>query len=256
MSRVMRRGTGVLALVGMTMVTALAITRGPEAVTEVEFFRVQDIRIQGERFLTREQVEELMALEPDASIWDDPGPVAQRVRRHALVQDVEIRRRPPATLLVQVTERSPVALLPTPALVPVDREGRQLPVDLTRHRLDLPLLEPRAVAPTDPGAGGTELTPGEVRTLAGEAHRIARTDPGFLSLVSQFAADPWGGVLIRLEEPRVTLHYRPEASTHRLREGLRALADAAQRRPGQTVTLVDLRYDDQVVVRFATSNGS
>lgn len=256
MRRVMRRGTGVLALVGMTMVTALAVTRAPEAISEVEFFRVQEVRLQGERFLTREQVEELMALEPDASIWDDPEPVSRRVRRHALVQEVEIRRRPPATLVVQVTERSPVALLSTPALVPVDRAGRQLPVDLTRHRLDLPLLEPRAVAPADPGAGGAELTPAQIRTLAGEADRIARMDPGFLSLVSQFAADPWGGVLVRLEEPRVTLHYRPGASTHRLREGLRALADAADRRPGQAVTLVDLRYDDQTVVRFATSNGS
>lgn len=252
----MRRGTGVLALVGMTMVTALAITRGPEAVSDVEFFRVQEVRLQGERFLTLDQVEELMALAPDASIWDDPQPVVRRVRRHALVREVEIRRRPPATLVVHVTERTPVALLPTPALVPVDREGRVLPVDLTRHRLDLPLLEPRADAPENPGAAGGELTPAQIRTLAGEAARIAQADPGFLSLVSQFAADPWGDLLVRLEEPRVTLHYRPEASTHRLREGLWALADAADRRPGQAATVVDLRYDDQVVVRFATSNGS
>lgn len=246
------RGVGVVLLVGATMLVAVAGSRIPEALAGVELFHVRTVEVEGTRFLDPDEVTRVMSLPSGRSIWDDPEPLLERLRGHVLVHDVRIRRRLPATLVVEVVERKPVALLPTPVLTPVDGEGRLLPVDPGDHRLDLPILQPVR----EPWREGVTLTPAEVRTLAGEVERLATTEPGTLANVSELAADGWGDVLLRLADPGVTLHYSPPLAPGRLREGLRVLSDALDRRPGEIPEVVDLRYDDQVVVRFRHPNRS
>lgn len=243
------RGVGVLVLVALTMVGAVVVPRAPEALAEVEMFRVKRIQLEGARYLTLEEVREKMAVPDEASVWDDVEPMEARVRALELVREARVRRRLPSTLLVEISEREPVAFLPTPVVRPVDREGRLLPVDPARHRLDLPILLPRVDAPE--GAG--ELTPSQIRLLAGEVERLGETEPGTLASVSEVAADAAGDVLIRLTDPAVTLRYRPPLSPGRLREALRVLDDSRERRPDRPPFVVDLRYDDQVVVRLRPS---
>lgn len=249
----MRKGTGVFTVVGLTMIIALGATSLPGLLGEVEAFHVKRVVLAGERYLTEEEVRDLLGLGPGVSVWEDTGPLADRVRRHPLVLDARIQRRLPSTLRVHVEERRPVALLPTPTFVPVDAEGRILPVDPAAHRMDLPLLD------LDPdvalGAGPESATSPEVRILAREAARLASADPGLAASVSEMALGGEEDVLLRLVGPRVTLRYRPPVSVRKVREGLRVLADAEGRRPGAAPTAVDLRFDDQVVVRFRPMDG-
>jgi len=56
--------------------------------------------------------------------------VAVRLRAHPLIRAVEVSRRLPGTLVVEVEERVPVGLVPTPTLQPVDRDGHRLPLAL------------------------------------------------------------------------------------------------------------------------------
>ncbi len=248
----MGRGVGVLLLFVVTIGIILVVPRTSGALAESDFFRVEEIRLEGHRYLDQEEVERMLGVGPASSVWDDLDVLSSRLRRHALVEDAQLRRRLPGTLVVQVDERTPVALLATPALVPVDRDGRVLPIDPAQHRLDLPLLEPYR----DPWEEGVELTPRQTRILAREAAHLAEADPGFLAGVSELAVDPRGDVLIRLADPRVTLRYRPPAATARLRQALRVLEDALERDRQRTPGTVDLRYRDQVVVRFPSSNGA
>jgi hypothetical protein len=248
----MHRGVGVVLLVGGTMVVAVAGSRAPEALAGAGLFHVRAVELEGARFLEAEELARLMAIPPDGSVWDDTEPLLERVRTHPLVREARIRRRLPATLVVEVVEREPVAFLPMPVLTPVDRDGRLLPVDPAAHRLDLPILQPVR----EPWREGATLTPAEVRVLAGEVGRLAEMEPGTLASVSELAADAGGDVLVRLADPDVTLRYRPPLAPGRLREGLRVLSDALERRPGQIPEVVDLRYDDQVVVRFRHPNRS
>lgn len=248
----MRKGMGVLLLFVVTMVMVLLVPQVPEFLAESDFFRVEEIRLEGERYLGEAEVERLLAIGSTSSVWDDLDALASRVRRHALVEDARVRRRLPGTLVVEIQERIPVALLATPALVPVDRDGRILPIDPAHARLDLPLLERYR----EPWSEGVEPTPRQTRTLAQEAARLAEADPGFLAGVSELAVDSGGDVLIRLADPRVTLRYRPPARTARIRQGLRVLEDAVDRDGQRVPVTVDLRYRDQVVVRFPSSTGA
>lgn len=243
----MRRGAGLLILVGGTALGSLAVTHIPEAVAEAELFRVAVVELEGSRYLTEAEALETAAVPPDASMWDRTEDVAERLRAHPLVHEARVRRRLPRTLVLEVVERDPVALLPTPALAPVDRDGRRLPVDPAFHLLDLPLVQP------EQEGTGRALTPPQIRSLASEVHRISELDPLLHESLSDVTVGAWGEVVLRLGEPRVTLRYPAPLTAGRLREGLLVLADAMERHPDRTPETVDLRFADQVVVRLHSS---
>ncbi len=239
----MRNGVRLLVLTAVTGVIVLGVQHAPDALASVPFFEVDRLRVDGGRYLDGAEVERAAALPAGFSIWSDLDPVAERLGAHPLVAEVRVRRRLPSTLVVEVREREPVALLPTPAVTPVDAEGRLLPIDPAVHVLDLPLLHPRSTGSAE------ALTPVELRILAGEIARLTELEPRLSGIVSEAALDPWGDVIVHLAQPATALHFRPPLTADRLREGLRVLADRLDREPGRVPATVDLRFADQVVVR-------
>lgn len=219
------------------------IPRAPEVLARVDWFRVRHVRVEGVRYLTAEEVERVASVAPGANLWDDVAPVAGRVRAHPLVRDVLIRRRLPGTLILDVEERQPVALMPTPTLEPVDREGRILPLDPARHRLDLPVIH---AARPGQGAGA----PAAIAAAAREAARLAEVDPSFWEGVSVVIEEGSDEIMLEWGDPAVRMLFRAPLAQGRLREAMAVIADASERGGGPPL-LVDLRFADQVVVRWA-----
>ena len=174
----------------------------------------------------------------------------ERLRAHPLVRDARVGKRLPSTLVFRVDERRPVALVPGPVLEPVDATGRPLPIDPARQPVDLPVLRSTVGA----GVRSRTLTPGELRALTGELARVEELDPGFTARISEMAMGPGGDVAVRLGEPDVTVLFRRPLTAARLRRGLRALSDAMSRSATAPPAAVDLRYDDQVIVRTSHVN--
>lgn len=237
----------VLALV-LASALAAGASRLPAYLSGVDFFRVRDVRLEGASFLTLDEALRWAALPEGANVWDEPGRWVDGLRGHPLVREAEVERELPGTLILRVRERKPVALVPTPTLEPVDVEGRPLPLDPARHRLDLPVIRPTRIP------DGRRLTPQELRSVAGEVGRLEEMDPRFLASLSELAVEGRGDLVAHLLEPRVEIRFRPPLTPRRLREGLRALSDAAGHRAEATPRTVDLRYEDQVVVRLSNSN--
>jgi hypothetical protein len=248
----MPRGFAFLLAVTGSVGLALLLSRVPEALAHVERFHVRAVELEGTRYLELDDAVAHIGVAPGLSVWDDLEPVEARLRTHPLVLEARVRRRLPSTLVLEVRERTPVALLPTPVLVPVDPEGHRLPIDPGRHALDLPLLQPRVEGGRSEEGAGELLTPAELRTLAEEVARLHLLEPALLAALSDAALDRWGDVVLRLGEPRVEIRYRPPLSPARLREGLQVLGDALDRSPNR-VRGVDLRFEDQVVVRHLPS---
>jgi hypothetical protein len=249
-------GLGTLALV-------LGVSRGAKALAQVEWFHIRSVELEGNRFLDAEEALVYLGLSSQRSVWADLEPVEARLRAHPLVLEARVRRRPPSTLVVVVRERDPVAFLPTPVLAPVDRDGLRLPIDPSEHPLDLPLLQARVEGWNRAEVGGTAppaaaeaegaegaLTPTQLRTLAGEVSRLGALEPDVAASLSDAALDRWGDVILHLSDPAVEIRYRPPLSPARLREGLQVLGDALDRAPERSPRAVDLRFEDQVVVRY------
>lgn len=240
----MRRESKII-LVTLALGGAWAVgSRGPGWLDGVDAFRVRDIDVRGARHLGPDHIREMMAVPAEATIWSDRGPWLERISRHAMVADVRIGRRLPGTLIVEVREREPVALVPTPVLEAVDAEGVVLPIDPSTTRLDLPVIAPTvAVAPR------ARLVPAETRRLIQEVVRLMEGDTAFLQRVSEVSRRPDGTLVARWGEPRVDFLMRPGTPAHRIRDGLLSLEHAIARDPEHRPDVVDLRFDDQVVVR-------
>ena len=216
-----------------------------ETVSALGTFRVTDVEISGLELVERGEVLALMELTAETSVWGDLEAWEDRLAGHPLLEDARVRRRIPGTLVVDVVERRPVALAPTPTLEPVDRKGVLLPLDPAERRMDLPILGVRELP-----APGARLLPTRVRVLAGAAAGLLEADTSFQRMVSEVAwGDDRATLVARWSEPPVDFLLAPGTPASRLREGLTVLADALGREPEPPPAVIDLRYADQVVVR-------
>lgn len=223
----------LVAAVGLALV--LGLTRLPGGLAQMAFFEVDAVTLEGARFLTADQARTAAALPQGFSVWDDHEPVARRVETHPLVASARVRRRLPSTLVVEVRERVPVAFHATPSLLVVDREGVHLPLDPSALRLDLPLVDADS--------------PSAVGQVAAEVARISEMEPGVAAVLSDARMSARGDVVLHLSDPDVVFLYRPPLSPVRLRRGLRVLGHAMERSPEGVPSAIDLRFEDQVVVR-------
>jgi hypothetical protein len=245
----MKRWLTFVFVLAVAVALGGVMSRVPRALSEVEAFRVREIRLRGERFLTHGAAVESLDLAPGASVWDDTSILEERLARHPLIREASVHRRFPGALLVKVVEAEPVALFPNPTLEPVDAGGRILPIDPVAHKLDLPIV---ASAESE---GPGSLTAGGLRTLAGEVHRLAQGDPELHARISDFTLNRRGDVQARLADPQVTLHFRPGLSSGQIHTGLRVLSDVRGRFDEGRVEDLDLRFENQVVVRLEGAGG-
>ena len=220
-----------------------AVPRIPGALAGVDWFQVRSLHVEGLRYLTPTEVELAAAVPTAANLWDDTDPLVARLRAHPLIRAVEVRKRLPGTLVFEVKERVPVGLVPTPTLQPVDRDGRRLPLDPVLHPLDLPVIRPgRDMAGTP--------APATIAAAARETARLADADPAFWAGISVVTEDSSQNIVLEWGDPAVRIHYRVPLAQVRVREVLAVLADAADRTGGQIPATLDLRFADQVVVRW------
>lgn len=246
-----RKGLGlVLAGAGAVLFSSELPGRIQDQLKGLEIFELKEVEVSGLRYLSREEVLTTLGMAPGTNLWEDLSPYRERLRAHPLVEGVVLRRRLPGTLAVEVRERAPVAFLADPVLSPVDREGRPLPLDPVRLRLDAPILvlwDERKQA---------SLGPSERRTLASEVARLEQMDPGFVAKISTISLSPRGDLRVEIWEPPLTIFLRPGISADRLDEAMRVLADAKERFPDSDPWALDLRFEDQVVVRLQGKRGS
>jgi len=240
----MRRETKIIAITVLSAGLWTGGSRAAVALAELDTFRVTDVEITGLESLGRGEVLALLAVTHGSSVWTPTDTWERRLAGHPLLKEARVRRRIPGTLLVQIVERRPVALVPTPTLEPVDGDGVRLPLDPAERRLDLPVLETG-----DLPAPGARLLPARDRMLAAEVARLMEADTAFLQMVSEVSLWDDGTIVARWSEPAVEFLLAPGAHARRLREGLAVLADAMGREPDRLPSEIDLRFADQVVVR-------
>lgn len=247
----MRRDVKILLSTAALAAAAVWSESMTGAVVRMDTFLVADIQVLGVRYLSEEAVVSLLGITPESSVWGDTEVWSERVVAHPLVRTARVTRLLPDGLRVDVTERTPIALAPTPTLEPIDAEGYRLPLDPAAHRLDLPVIFTPRTPPE-----GARLVPEDVRRLAGEVQHLMASDTAFLQRVSSVAWTDRGAMIVSWTEPSVDFLLPPQASAARLREGLGALADAASKTPDRLPITIDLRFADQVVVRRASGVGS
>jgi cell division protein FtsQ len=214
----------------VAMVAALlAPLWGPRVLAQLAYFRVRRVEIVGAKFVQPSDILGRLHVDTLSSVWQPAAPLEDRIASHPGVRSVRVGRRLPGTLVVEITERWPVALVPTPSgLVPIDERGAALPIDLTRTAVDAPIVAYR-------DAGLFRLL-GRLRVEA----------PELYARVSEAARAGSDEVLLRISS--VPVRAMADVSVERLAEIGPVEQDLARRQ--LRAAEIDLRYRDQVIARL------
>lgn len=140
-----RRGTSRLRLALIGVAAAVVLTSPwwapPLLLRRMAFFRVRRVEILGAHYVAPSDILSRLNVDTLASIWDPTKPLAARIAAHPEIQTVDVERKLPGTLVVHVTERIPVALVPARNGFRVyDEHGVALPIDPTRVLVDAPVI--------------------------------------------------------------------------------------------------------------------
>jgi cell division septal protein FtsQ len=199
----------------------------PQLLRGLDFFRVRRVEIAGLQYLDPAKVIAALRLSPKASVFDDPAPLRRRVYAMPGVNAVEVGRRLPGTLMVELVEAPPVALASRgDGLALLDARGRVLPFDPLRSAPDLPLA-----------ANGDAV-------VTGVLARVRDSDP---DLFARIGAAWRVGPDVVLEVGGRRLWFGAQVSA----EDIRAVmaVEQALARSGRAYQELDGRFAGQVIVR-------
>ena len=217
-----------LLLGASVAVTASAPWWGPPALSGLVYFRVQRVQIVGVRYASASDIYAKLGVDSSSSVWQEVEGMEARVEELPQIAKAEIQRDLPATLVVYVTEKQPVALVATAAgMLPLDSAGTPLPIDPGRADTDLPILHSR----------DTTL----VRLLS----TLRASDPGIFARISE--ARRIGKDQLLFIVPPIRIRARQDVTAARFADILPVEADLARRQV--RIVELDLRFRDQVIAR-------
>ena len=197
--------------------------------SELSFFRVRRVEIVGVRYLAPTDILGRLRVDTTRSVWDDLSVLERRVAAHPQVANVTISRKLPGTLVVNVVENLPIAMVSTErGFLVFDDRGRQLPLDPSKVPVNLPIASRRDTA--------------LFRLLA----RVRADRPRVFARLSDVTRVGDREVLIHFEN--LAVRAMLDVTADRLAEIFPVEADLAKRQA--RVAELDLRFRDQVIARL------
>ena len=205
-------------------------------------FAVASVEVSGQSRLSREAIEAAAAIEPGSNIFTlDTREVVARLEALPLVRHAAVIRSLPNRVAIAVEERRPFTLVHAGRLHWIDEQGIDLGSEARAVALGTPVIsglgadDLGADAPSGRAAAGLSLL-----------RLLLRSGEGLLNSVSEIdMSRAEGPVLYTLDGVEVRLGKDDwEARLGRLL-GVLAQLKAS----GETVTAIDLRFRDQVVLQ-------
>jgi cell division septal protein FtsQ len=218
-----------LQVLAAVLIGCLVWLGAPRVLHRLDFFRIRRVEIAGLHYLAPAKVIAALALDSQASVFDDLSAAGRRVRALPGVVSAQVSRRLPGTLEIVLVEAVPVALAPrNGALALLDATGKVLPFDPAASAPDLPIA-----------ASADQIV---ARVLA----RVQEHDPVLFARV-RTAWRVRDDVLLDVDGRR--FWFGPAVTAEDIRAVMAVAQDLAQR--GRKYQELDGRFAGQVIVRRA-----
>jgi cell division protein FtsQ len=202
---------------------------GPAIMRRMTFFRVRRVEILGAHYVAPGDILTRLHVDTLASVWNPTKPLVARIATHPEIQSAVVRRKLPGTLVVEVVERVPVALVPAAGGFRVyDSRGVSLPIDPARTGVDAPVL--------------MQADARLLRMLGTMREQM----PDFYARVSAIRRVGKDELVLQLKT--LPVRAMQDVTLERLAEIEPVEGDLARRQ--LRVAEIDLRYRDQVIARL------
>lgn len=225
--------SGVAVSAGIAFGTTWAI-RAPR-------FTVTSVEVAGQRRMSREDVVAAAGIPPGVNLFAfDPRDVEARLEALPLIRRAEVIRSLPNRVTVTIEERRPFTMVHAGRLHWIDEEGVDLGFESRAVALGAPVLS--GLGPDDLGGRPS----GRVAVGISLLRRLLRARSALLGQISEIdLSRAEGPVLYTVDGAEVRLGKEDwEARLGRL-QGVLAQLSAS----GESVTSIDLRFRDQVVLK-------
>ncbi|HEX7550632.1 MAG TPA: FtsQ-type POTRA domain-containing protein [Candidatus Methylomirabilis sp.] len=244
-ARRLARITKLLLIVTLVIGAGLGVWEGYRRFVRLTYFRVAEIRVEGNLQVASEDVVASLGLTPETSLLElDLKTLSSLATQNPWIKEASVSRRLPLSLTIQVVERVPEAvfiadrryLLSADGVILAELEGDDLPT--------LPIL--RAAAPRQVRIGERILSSEMAQGLSvWRQFQLANAVQG--EKAHEIATGGDGNYVVNLGQQMPVIRLRAQDMQEQLRRLGAALA-ASGRALGEFVD-VDLRFRDRVVFR-------
>lgn len=231
-----------LQLGGLALASVVTLFVAVERLGVAKQFRIASVEVRGNRFLSEGEVRELMGPAMGENILlADLESMRHNLSASPWVRGATLRRKMPSTLLVEVSERIPLAFAETDQLYVMDRGGEL--VDLLGPRtagFDLPIVR---------GLSGVGASVRESR--ARRAAALIEDLGNLASEVSEISVDRANDLVIVLRGDSSVIKLADPPYRERLTSFLALRPKLKERVPD--VEYFDLRFKDRIYVKPASA---
>lgn len=240
------RRAGLTLLVGTTAL--LVLLKVATWLNAQEMFTLKDIRIEGNRFVSEEEILSLLHVGETHSLFEvDLKALAEQARQHPWVLQVWASRRLPDDIIIKVREREPLALLNNGGSMNIlDGFGKVLPDLPTVERLDVPIISGVAM-----DTEGTQKR--ELETILNFLHLLRLDHFSLYSRISEISSSPELGMYFYLIERTIPVIVGEGDITAKTSNLIEVLRFVEQEDSYSEIKCIDLRYKDQVIIKRMSS---
>ncbi len=214
--------------------------------------RVKTITVEGNRIVETNEILQLVQIQRGSLMYAvDLTALQRNVESHHYIKSATVERDLPSTIKVTVGERKPIALVNGPEMVYLDDEGVVLPHSISKALFDLPLIS------GIPGSVPLKLGSAVEQEDVLEALEVLRTmklvNREQYYQVSELQVRTGGDLILYTAEGGVPIIFGRGAVADKLLRLEAFWNNIVRDRGTQNLQYVDLRYEDQIVVRWKSA---
>lgn len=210
---------------------------------------VSKVIVEGNRIVEANEILQFAHVKPGTPMYDlDLAAIRRDVVSNFFIKDAVVERDLPSTIRITVHERIPLALINNGQILYVDEEGVVLPHSISKETFDLPILS--GVSSAASLKPGTRINDPEVQEALMILSAAKLVGKELYHVLSEVHLRNGGDIVLYAAEGGVPIIFGHGNVASKMVRLEQFWNEVVRERGAQHVQYVDLRYDDQVVVRW------
>ena len=212
---------------------------------------VSNVVVEGNRIVEANEILQLSHVKKGSPMYElDLAAVQRDVASNFFIKDVMVERDLPSTIRVTVLERAPIVMINRSDIIYLDQDGIVLPHSISKETFDLQILSGiPADAPMKTGSTMASSDVQEALLILAAAKSVSRE---LYHLISEVRLRNGGDIVLYAAESGVPILFGHGEVASKMVRLEKFWSEVVRDRGAQNLQYVDLRFDDQVVVRWNT----
>lgn len=216
---------------------------------------VSKIVVAGTRVVNVNEIVQLAHVKPGSKMYElDLMVIQKNVVSHHFLKNVVVERDLPSTLKITVVERSPIAMVNSGELLYLDSDGVVLPHSSSHEIFDLPMIS--NIPPEVKLSVGSVVVHPDVAEALSILSTAKLVNKELYHLISEVRLRNLGDLVFFTADGGVPVLFGRGNPADKLLRLEAFWADVVHGHGAQDLQYIDLRYDDQVVVKWTPGTKS